>query len=190
MKKSNKVNCKSNLCRLYADLIYDVFDTIVYMLFNLFSMFYRVSPVYLESFQVWSRLKSWRKKREERSKNWSLSPRNNRAEQSVGWSHQEQPDDCSRHLWKFPYLSMIYPNHLFSPLMSMAHPYKKPSLSLFCFYASFARDLNLFLDNCYCKGDGSSSWQRRSSWTLLIYLWIYMQYYSVIMSVSFCSMVE
>ena len=131
MKKSNKVNCKSNLCRLYADLIYDVFDTIVYMLFNLFSMFYRVSPVYLESFQVWSRLKSWRKKREERSKNWSLSPRNNRAEQSDAWSHQEQPDNCSWHLWKFSYLAKICPNHLFSPLMSMAPPYKKSSLSYF-----------------------------------------------------------
>ncbi|KAF3570416.1 hypothetical protein F2Q69_00059677 [Brassica cretica] len=40
--------------------------------------------VLLESFQVWSRLRNQRKKREERSKNWSLTPRNNRAEQSEG----------------------------------------------------------------------------------------------------------
>ena len=155
-----------------------------------FSMFYQVNLVFLEPFQVWSWLMSWRKKREERSKNWSLSPRNNRAEQSNGWSHQDQPDDCSRHLWKLSYLSKICPNHLISPLKSMVSPYKQPTLSLFCFYASFARDIDLFLDNCYCKGDGSSSWQRRSSWTLLIYFWIYMQYYSVIIYVSSCLMAE
>ena len=145
-----------------GELIYGVFDTIVYMFFNLYSMFYRVSPVLLESFQVWSRLKSWRKKYEERSKNWSLSPRSNQAEQSDGWSHQEQTGDCSRHLWQFPYLSKIYPNHLFSPLMSMAPPYKKPSLSLFfLFLREFCKKTKTYYWICYCKGDGSSSSPRR-----------------------------
>ena len=67
-----------------GELICGVFDTIVYILSNLFSVFYRVSLVLLESFQVWSRLRNQRKKREERSKNWSLTLRNNRAEQSEG----------------------------------------------------------------------------------------------------------
>ena len=38
-------------------VIYGVFGTIVHMLSNKFSMIYRVSPVLLESFQVWSGLK-------------------------------------------------------------------------------------------------------------------------------------
>jgi len=123
-----------------------------------FSMFYRVSLVFLEPFQVWSWLKSWRKKREERSKIWSLSPRNNRAEESDGWSHQEQPDDCSRHLWKFPYLSKISPNHLISPLKSMAPPYKRHPYLYFVLDASFLQELYIvFWRFATCKGEGSIS---------------------------------
>ena len=136
-----------------------IYGPIVDIFSNLFSMFYRVSPIIFESFQVWSRLKSWRKKHKERSKNWSLFPRNNHAKQSDGWSHYEQPGDYSRYLWKFPYLSKIFPNHLLPPLKSMAPPYKKPSLSLFSFYTSFARRQRLIIRFCYCKGDGSSSYQ-------------------------------
>ncbi|KAF3498391.1 hypothetical protein DY000_02053632 [Brassica cretica] len=58
------------------------FSTIENIRFLPDRMFYRVILVLLESFQVWSRLRNQRKKREERSKNWSLTPRNNRAEQS------------------------------------------------------------------------------------------------------------
>ena len=60
-----------------GELIYGVFDIIVYMLSNLFSLFYRVSLVFLESFQVWRRLKSLRNMHEEKSKDWRFPLKNN-----------------------------------------------------------------------------------------------------------------
>ena len=155
-----------------------------------FSMFYRVNLVLSEPFQVWIWLKSWGKSVKkgarigvfpcgtiERS---SLTIDPTRSRQTIF------PDIYgSFHI--FQRFALITYFLLWSRwrLHIKSHPYL-----YFVDYASFARDLDLFLDNCYCKGDSSSSRQRRSSWTLLIYLWIYMQYYSIIMSGSSCVMAE
>ena len=103
----------------------------------------------------------------------------------------EQPSDCSRQIRKPPRYFGVLPWLPYFPSNLSAPPYKKPTLSILFFYASFCRKPRLvFWRFATCKEEGLISHLEKIIMNHLFLIIFLMQYYSEIMLLKSCIMTE